>query len=390
MTARAIIAATAAALLAVQVVRNADLANAVASRPPRPAALWPGHPENQISSAMVTIAQAAHDGRPVPAPVFAKMARAAARDPLAPEPFLVRGVQAEIAGDGAAAQRAFEAAQWRDPRSQAAAYFLADRYFRTGARMRGLTEVALLSRLSPNGDAKIGPYLAAYAKNPANWPALKAMFGENLRLAKSALVPLASNIATVPAVLAVAPPVKATDATWMAPLLDTLVNAGEYDKARRIWAGASRISPQATELIHDTAFNDNVSPPPFNWALTSSAVGMAERQPEGRLHVVFYGQQDGFLASQLLLLAPGSYRLSMRLLGDSVRARSLNWSIWCDKALAPIASISLDASARGWQFRVPVNCPAQWLKLSGASGDISQQVDIVIGALRMERLAGNA
>src|SRR3954447_14253103 len=103
VTARAIIAGTAAALLAVQVVRNADVASAVASRPPRPATLWAGHPENEISSAMVVIARAAHDNRPVPASVFARMAEAAARDPLAPEPFLVRGVQAEIRGDGAAA-----------------------------------------------------------------------------------------------------------------------------------------------------------------------------------------------------------------------------------------------------------------------------------------------
>src|SRR5438270_52346 len=104
-------------------------------------------------------------------------------------------------------------------------------------------------------------------------------------------------------------------------------------------------------------------PPPFNWVLTSSAVGVAERQPGGRLHVVFYGQEDGFLASQLLVLPPGSYRLSMGLLGDTSHPRALSWSVWCDRAAEPLASVTLDvAAARGLRFQVPGGCPAQWLR----------------------------
>ena len=389
MIARGIIAGIAAALLAVQVVRNADVTGAVSKMPPRPATLWVGHPDNEISAAMTTIAQAAYQKRPVPRSAFAAMADAAGKEPLAPEPFLVRGIQAQEAGDGSTAQRAFEAAQWRDPRSQAAAYFLADRYFRTGDSKRGLMEIAAFARLSPNGNANLGPYLAAYAREPANWPALKSMFGANPELAKSALVTLASDIATVPAVLALADPrLKPDQAAWLAPLLTTLTNEGDYAKARAIWAKSSGAT--GVELLHDAAFTDKVSPPPFNWALTSSAVGIAERQAGGRLHVVFYGQQDGILATQLLLLTPGTYRLSMKLIGDPVRARSLNWSVWCDKAPAPLASVTLDAAARAWHFTVPAGCQAQWLKLSGSSGDIPQQEDIMIDALRLERVAGNA
>src|SRR4051794_35377296 len=163
MILRPAIAVACAALVAVQVLRNAAVTALAAAQPATAAQLWNGHPAAEVSLAMTGIARAARGGHVAPPSAYILMSDAAAKDPLAPEPFLVRGVQAQFAGDGAAAQRAFEAAQWRDPRSQAAAYFLADRYFRTGARMRGLTEVALLSRLSPNGDAKIGPYLAAYA-----------------------------------------------------------------------------------------------------------------------------------------------------------------------------------------------------------------------------------
>jgi hypothetical protein len=389
MIVRGVIAFTAAGLLAVQVIRNAELAEAVAATPPHPSVFWAGHPKSEITAAMTLIAQAAHDRRAVPQPAFAILAKAAAKEPLAPEPYLARGVQAEVAGDGRAAQQAFEAAQWRDPRSQAAAYFLADRYLRIGDGKHGLMEVAALARLSPNGAAGIGPYLAAYARSPANWPALKSMFRANPELAKPALVALASNLATVPAVLALADPREKPDqASWLQPLLNTLTGAGDYAKARAVWARASGI--RSGELIHDAGFSDNLAPPPFNWELTSSAVGMAERQLGGRLHLVFYGQQDGFLATQLLLLGPGNYRLSMQLMGDPMRARSLNWSIWCDRAPAPIASVTLDAAARGWRFVVPKGCPAQWLKLSGSSGDIPQQADITIGALKLERVGGSA
>jgi len=383
--ARTVLAAIAALLVATQVIRNAVVASLADRRPVVAASFWSAHPAVEISSAMTWIAEAARDNRAVPASTFPVMARAAAKDPLAPEPYLVRGVRAEVAGDGATAQAAFEAAQWRDPRSLPAAYFLADRYFRTGDVRRGLDEVAGLSRLAPNGPATIGPYLAAYARNPAAWPALRSMFRANPELASPTLGALAANMATVPAVLALADwREKPVGAPWLPRLLETLTNAGQYAKARAIWARASGAS--AEELIHDASFGDKVAPPPFNWALTASGVGLAERQAGGRLHVIFYGQQDGILASQLLLLQPGAYRLSMQLMGDPARAKLLNWSVWCDKAAAPIASATLDAAARGMRFDVPSGCDAQWLKLSGSSGDISQQVDVTIAALRLERV----
>jgi len=389
MIVRAIIAGSAALLVATQVVRSAEVASAAAGTPPVPASSWPDHPQSEIVAAMTSIAQSAHDRKAVPPSTFAIMADAATKDPLAPEPYLVRGVQAEVAGDGRSAQLAFEAAQWRDPRSQAAAYFLADRYFRIGDSSRGLREIAALARVSRYGPTTLAPYLAVYARDPANWPALKLLFRANPDLAKPALVTLASNVETVPAVLALADPREKPDqAAWLTPLLNSLAGAGEYPKARAIWSKFTGAS--SSELIHDASFSDTKSPPPFNWTLTSSGVGMAERQSGGRLHLVFYGQQDGFLATQLVLLGPGNYRLSMQLIGDATRSRSLYWSIWCDRAPAPIASVTLDAAVRGWTFKVPAGCPAQWLKLAGSSGDISQQIDVTVGALKLERAPGDA
>jgi hypothetical protein len=383
--ARGAVAFVAAILVATQVVRNAAVAALSDSKPEAASRFWSRHPETEISTTMTEIARSARERRAVPASVFEVMADAAVKDPLASEPFLVRGVQAELSGNGVIAQRSFEAAQWRDPRSLPAAYFLADRYFRLGDAPRGLRETAALVRLSPAGPKMVAPYVAAYAANPANWPTLRGLFRDNRELADAALTALAANAANAPAVLALADPGRASPQDpWLPTLLSSLTEAGKFAEARAIWAKTSKVPP--TELLHDSTFTDRSSPEPFNWSLTSSTVGLAERQAGGRLHVVFYAQEDGFLASQLLVLPAGSYRLSMQLLGNAARARVLSWSVWCDKAGAPLASATLDSiAARGLVFRVSTGCAAQWIRLAGASQDISQQSDVTIGALKLEK-----
>jgi hypothetical protein len=252
--------------------------------------------------------------------------------------------------------------------------------------------VAALSRLSPTGSVTVAPYIAAYAASPSSWPSLRRLFRDNPDLAGASLSVLARNAATAQAVLALADPrQKMAEAPWLPSLLNTLTQGGKYAQAREIWtkAGGNQVRPG--ELLHDSAFIDRASPPPFNWALTSSTVGLAERQPGGRLHVIFYGQEDGFLATQLLLLPPGAYRLSMQLLGDPARSRALSWSVWCDKAVGPLASATVDAvAARGLSFQVPAGCAAQWLKLAGASSDMPQQIDVTIAGLKLERRGSGA
>lgn len=392
MIVRSLVTAAAAILIGAQVVRNAAVLGLAETKPAQAARMWSSHPTAEISGAMTKIVRAGRDRRPIPASVFASMIDAAQKEPLASEPFLVRGATAELSGDGATAQHAFEAAQWRDPRSLPAAYFLADRYFRLGDANRGLREIAALSRLSPSGAVTVAPYMAAYAASPANWPALRQLFRDNPDLAGAALAMLARNASMAPAVLALADQrQKLTRAPWFPSLLNTLAQAGQYAQAHDIWAKAASVQPRAGELLHDSTFTDRSSPPPFNWALTSSTIGLAERQPGGRLHVIFYGQEDGFLATQLLLLSPGAYRLSMQLLDDPARARALSWSVWCDKASGPLVSATADAVvSRGLRFQVPAGCTAQWIKLSGASSGMPQQIDVTIAGLKLEKAAPGA
>jgi hypothetical protein len=391
VTVRTALAILAALLIGVQVLRNAAVQALAENRPDAAARIWSGHPKSEIGEAMTAIARASRARRPIPQSSFAEIADAAAKEPLAPQPFLVRGVQAALAADQAGAQRAFEEAQWRDPRSLPAAYFLADFYLRSGNVSSGLRQVAALARLSPDGGGAAVPYLAQYAANPANWPALRELVHANPHLAQPMLVALASDVRTAPAALALGGSRATGNPQWVAVMIDTLVKAGDYPRAHAVWSQQAGGRARPGELLHDMDFNDRSTPPPFNWQLTSSTVGLAERQGGGRLHVLFYGNEDGTLASQLLLLPPGAYRLSMRLVGDPARAHALTWSLWCDKAAQPVASVTLDAAAvRGWEFQVPAGCAAQWLKLSGTSADMPQQVDVSIAGLALSKVRTGA
>lgn len=391
MTARRLIVTLVAALLAVQVVRNAAVDSLAEVNPRSAASLWSGHPAVALSLGMAEIGAAARQRKPAPADSVAKIIRASAKAPLAPEPFLVEGIQAQIAGDGQGAGNAFLAAQRRDPRSLPARYFLAEHYFRSGDAARGLDEIAVLARLSPNGIQGSAPYIGAYARSPSNWPHLRAMFRSNPQIEDAALVALAVDPANADTILALASPGRrSADSPWLPGLLNGLVGAGQYARARTIWSVSAGVGNGGAPLLYDPGFARPGAPPPFNWRLTSSSVGLAERQPGGRLHAIFYGQEDGALAQQLVVLAPGTYRLSMRVLGDASQTKTLSWSVRCANSHEPLATASLDVlAAHVMRFQVPADCPAEWIELLGTSSDMPQQSDVTINRLTLQREASN-
>lgn len=373
-----------ALFLAAFVVCNSAVAVLGERAPGTAARIWPGEPHAEIAAAMSEIGRAAAQHRAVPPGVFARVEDAARKLPPVAEPFLVRGVRAQLAGDAAAAMAAFTAAERRDPRSLPAHYFLADALFRTGDAPRGLEEAAVLARLAPNGVGSVAPYIAAYAQDRSTWPRLRALFRSSPDLEEVTLAALAKDAANVDAVIALADEAhRDAKQSWVPVLLTSLVDAGEYQKARAAWGAAAHVQP-APDAIYDSGFAEPNAPPPFNWALTASTVGLAERQPGGRLHVVFYGRDDGLLARQLLLLRPGLYRLTMSEAGNASHARALTWSLRCDRTQTPFAAIPVDvAAARPWSFTVPAGCPAQWLELTGVSPEMPQQTEVTIANLKL-------
>ena len=131
----------------------------------------------------------------------------------------------------------------------------------------------------PNGIGSVTPYVASYARNPARWPQLEALFRSDPDLAETTLTALAHDAANAPAILTLADPAhRNAKSPWLPVLLQTLVSAGEYQRARAIWADVAGVGQRGHQLLFDASFSDAVTPPPFNWTLTSSTVGFAERQ----------------------------------------------------------------------------------------------------------------
>ncbi len=380
-----------AALLAVQIVRNAAVQALADVLPDSAARVWPGHPEVRTQSAMIAIASATGKQQPVPPSALRAMTASAVQAPLMSEPFLVRGVQAQLAGDDALARKAFIAAERRDPRALPAHYFLAELDLRTGNVEHGLSELAVLASLSPQGALAVAPFIANFARDPRNWPEVRALFRRDQYLAGYTLARLAADPANAASVVALAGPARpGAETTWLEPLLTSMTAAGKYAQARALWASRWKLDLSPDEPLFDSRFNNAAPPPPFNWALTSSTVGLAERLPGGRLHAIFYGQQDGALARQLLVLQPGAYRVTMKIDGDPARREALSWSLTCDKAPTPLATTDLaTASRQAWSFTVPESCAAAWLELSGRAEDIPKAADVTISELRMSRAGGN-
>ena len=173
---------------------------------------------------------------------------------------------------------------------------------------------------------------------------------------------------------------------WLPILVGSLGEAGQYAKARDIWSAVAHAPLAPGSLIFDPRFTDGEAPPPFNWMLASSTVGLAERLPGRGLHLIYYGQEDGVLASQLLVLPPGRYRLGTDAPSVPDSAGSLQWRLVCARDNEVIAAVALDdAIRRGWRFAAPSSCPAQRLELAGSASDVARQTDVTIRSVRLER-----
>ncbi len=376
----------------VLVVASAVVNNYAASLPEIAGRIWPSHPAVEIAVAMRNIAKDARAGRPASDQALQMLQGAAIKQPLAPEPFLAHGVAAALGGQVAEAEASFQAAKLRAPRSLPARYFLSGIYLRSNDLRRGLEEVAEFARLSPSGVAVVGPYVAAIARQRSTWPDLRAIFRDNPAIEQASLVALAADPANADSIIALQGHRRsAADAPWIRVLIGSLVDRQEYGKARAVFAAALDPAPLADSLLFDRAFDWPDAPVPFNWMLTSSTVGLAERQKGGKLHVIFYGQEDGALATQLLVLPPGPYRLSMAVSGGVAALASMSWRLRCANRGGELLAVPLSAAARApARFSVPANCPAQWIELSGRAGDITQSSEATISRLALERAAPGA
>jgi len=205
LRARALVVLLVAAFIAVCAVRAMTFV-APSSHPLRALApAFSSHPDALTNSAMVEIGTSAARGGTVPSSSRQAIASVARKAPLVPDPFLVEGTIAEMSGKPARAELLFLAARHRNPRSQGARYFLADRYLKTNRILHGLVELGALARLSEKASQPLIPALAAYARTPGAVAELRRYFKLAPATRDSTLALLAEDPRNAPQILSLAP-----------------------------------------------------------------------------------------------------------------------------------------------------------------------------------------
>jgi len=370
-----------AILLTFQIVRNA----AVADRERHPAlaaALWPSHPSVLMDKALLEIATAAADGGTPPAAIDANVRRIAVHAPLSADPFVIRGAIMQTQGRDALSERLLDEARSRDPRSRAARYLLAERYFRTGRMTDGLVEMQVLVGLQSQMAQGFVPALVAYSQTPGAVPQMRGFFRGRPRVEAGVLSALSADAANAELVLALASNTRNPDPDWRAPLLSQLVAAGQYERAHALWLRLT--GAKLGSGLYNPRFAAGTAPPPFNWIYANSPEGVASADGKGRLDILYYGRAQVTLASQVMVLAPGTYRLAMKVDGSEGEPSAIRSVIHCLPSEKPIAELPFRPGMTAGSFVVPGECRAARLDLVGVPGDVPATTELTISDPRLE------
>lgn len=382
-----------ALLLGWLVVRNAVAAYYVARRPDIAARAWPNHPRVALAAAMGEIGTSAAAGRAAPSEAVARAMEAARRGPLLADPFLIKGAQALSRGDAASAELLFREARRRDPRSAAARYFLAQIYLSSNRAVEGLAEISVLGRLVVGGDSALIPGLVQYAREPGAVPHLRRMFAANPVLGAHVLEVLARDASNASLVMELADKAGDRDTSappaWQAQLVASLIERGDYAKARALWLRTSGL-PADTRGLFNPQFAKLAAPAPFNWSFGSGKFGVAEPIAPNKLQLIYYGRDNAEFTSQLLMLAPGTYELKMQVKRDDggKEPSLLRWSLTCQpdgKKLLdlPLAQAKQPAGVLAGRFTVPAGCAAQRLALIALPRDFADSEQATISNLEL-------
>lgn len=170
-----------------------------------------------------------------------------------------------------------------------------------------------------------------------------------------------------------------TDAELDQTLIGELVSQGEFVRAREVHEAFH--SAHSGDLVADSDFSHPAMGYPFGWTLVQKGELRAERSTvDGRPALAYQSLPgaSGQVASQLLTLPPGDYRLTVGTASADSDGGSLPyWTLTCgDGANGQIALLDQPAAAgatAGANFTVPAVCTGQWLALHLRPSDLANR-----------------
>lgn len=171
-------------------------------------------------------------------------------------------------------------------------------------------------------------------------------------------------------------------------MIARLVDGRDFVLAGRMHDAFS--APGARPLLVDGTFAEASGGYPFGWSLVDRGdVGAERGGADGRPALAWRAEpgRGGQVAAQLLLLAPGRYRLTTRTAVPGEAAP--RWSLVCgEEGVSLLATLDQPDRANavaGTDFSVPPGCAGQWLTLAVRPGGVSGGQSGMIAAVAITR-----
>jgi hypothetical protein len=321
---------------------------------------------------------------------------ALASAPLAYEPFFAVAL-AGFRGQGANGSThdgdLLREARRRNPRSREAHVFLMRHALSVGNLNEAIGELAVLNRLTSavtdqlmpgvgkaiSTQKQVDQAIAALAPHPE----LFEPFLRGFSASKKAPEISRYLVSRLPQAALAQPKVRTL-------AVKELVRAGAFAEARSLWGGQGG----QTGAVHSPDFTDTKSAPPFNWELVTDTTGAAERQRGGGISLAYYGRDPGALASQLVTLAPGTYRARIAYRTLSGLPGALGLQVQCAGQEAKLFDAPLDGKPGSEHvllvsFAVPPQgCVGQVLALVGRLQESRDPQEALVRSLTIETGAG--
>ncbi len=319
-----------------------------------------------------------------PAPQVRTLARAALRSQaINPDALAVLGFLSEVKGDAVAAERLVRASDRLSRRQSAVQLWLIESSVRKGDVAQALVHYDRALRTKPDTQKLLFPVLAAAITNPEIRSALKPYVRSKTGWADQFLLYASSQAPDLRAVVDLVtetggPVDPGNNMRQKQILLSSLVSKGAYDDARRVYRlmpgqkEARLISPAFDASDKDARFGA------MGWQIfddpdAGGSFENGEDRNRVRLSVFANAATTRPVATRLLYLAPGSYRLSVVLAAiEPGDGGYLRWQLRCmagaAASAAPIWVQDSTANIDGAAITVPTTCAVQRLELIAAGG----------------------
>ena len=364
---RAVIAA-AAVLLAVEVSRTGVAAWLQDGNPVLAARLAPRDARIAAAAARASIATPAD----IQTPAIDRLVNAAlSRDVTLPSAIELRALRFETAGNGGRAERLFALSDAISRRSLPTRLWLIQRSVDRGdvAGALGNFDIALrTSNAAPDilfpvlagatSDPTLVAPIARILDRPSDWRAMFLNFAIGEGGAAAGINRVVMEMRDRKAI---------TDNQIDDRLVGQLVSEHAYRQARRVHEAFHPRSGSAA-LVSDPDFTNPELGFPFGWGLSESGSASAARDMvDGRAALTFQASPGGGgqVATQLLMLTSGPYRISTRTAAAADSSSPPFWTLTCGrpngKQIALVDQPAEKGAVAYTDFTVPAGCDAQWL-----------------------------